>query len=201
MLLEFLFFGLTLLGIALFHKLALAISVAGLLVILVYEALVTAFPTGRGAGALMLHARHEWVTITNLLLLLVGFEVLSNQFEKSNVSDHLPNLLPNNWTGGLVLLAVVFVMSAFLDNIAGAVIGGIVARGVYQGRVGIGFLASIVAAANAGGAGSVIGDTTTTMLWLGGVSPLALLPAFIGALRIGTLGEFLDQSLLEHATD
>ena len=62
---------------------------------------------------------------------------------------------------------MIFCMSAFLDNIAGAVIGGIVARRTYQGRVGIGFVASIVAAANAGGAGSVIGDTTTTMMWLG----------------------------------
>ena len=205
MLLEFLFFGLTLLGIALFHKRALAISVAGLLVILVYEALVTAFPTGRGAGALMLHARHEWVTITNLLLLLVGFEVLSNQFEKSNVSDHLPNLLPNNWTGGLVLLAVVFVMSAFLDNIAAAVLGGVMARPVYGGRVSIAFLAAIVAASNAGGAGSVIGDTTTTLMWLKGVSPVRVLPAFIAAVAsfaiIGPLGAWAQhrhQPILDH---
>lgn len=205
MLLEFLFFGLTLLGIALFHKRALAISVAGLLVILVYEALVTAFPTGRGAGALMLHARHEWVTITNLLLLLVGFEVLSNQFEKSNVSDHLPNLLPNNWTGGLVLLAVVFVMSAFLDNIAAAVLGGVMARHVYGGRVSIAFLAAIVAASNAGGAGSVIGDTTTTLMWLKGVSPVRVLPAFIAAVAsfaiIGPLGAWAQhrhQPILDH---
>src|SRR5919107_5769154 len=82
--LEFFLFGLTLVGIALFHRRALAISVTGLLVILAYEAIVTSFPTGRGLGALILHAEHEWVTITNLLLLLVGFELLSNQFEKSN---------------------------------------------------------------------------------------------------------------------
>src|SRR5262249_7873228 len=36
--------------------------------------------------------------------------------------------------------------------------------------------------ANAGGAGSVIGDTTTTMMWIRGVSPLELAPAFIGAI-------------------
>ena len=73
-------------------------------------------------------------------------------------------------------------MSAFLDNIAAAVIGGVVARRVYNGKVSVGFLAAIVASANAGGAGSVIGDTTTTMMWLAGVSPLALAPAFIGAI-------------------
>lgn len=178
---EFVLFGLLLLGVALFHKRALEISLSGLLVILAYEALFSAFPTGSGAGALIRHVEHEWVTISNLLLLLVGFELLSNQFERSNISDHLPGWLPDDWTGGLALLAVVFVLSVFLDNIAAAVLGGVMARHVFQGRVSIAFLVSTVAAANAGGAGSVIGDTTTTIMWLNGVSPITVLPAFIGA--------------------
>lgn len=178
---EFLLFGLMLLGVALFHKRALEISLSGLLVILAYEALFSAFPTGSGAGALIRHVEHEWVIITNLLLLLVGFEVLSNQFEQSNISDHLPSWLPDDWTGGLALLGVVFVLSAFLDNIAAAVLGGVMARHVFQGRVSIAFLAATVAAANAGGAGSVIGDTTTTIMWLNGISPITVLPAFVAA--------------------
>jgi Na+/H+ antiporter NhaD/arsenite permease-like protein len=52
---------------------------------------------------------------------------------------------------------------------------------VYEERVTVSFLAGIVAAANAGGAGSVIGDTTTTIMWLHGVSPLTVLPAYVGA--------------------
>jgi Na+/H+ antiporter NhaD/arsenite permease-like protein len=80
-----------------------------------------------------------------------------------------------------VLLVLIFVISAFLDNIAGALIGATAAGHVFKGRVRIGYLAAIVAAANAGGAGSVIGDTTTTMLWLGGVSPLSLLDAYVAA--------------------
>ncbi|HEU4924688.1 MAG TPA: citrate transporter [Burkholderiales bacterium] len=178
---EFILFALMLLGVALVHKRALAISVAGLIVILLYEAVFTAFPTGRGADALLLHLEHEWVLITNLLLLLIGFEVLSNQFERSNISDHLPRLLPDDWKGGLALLAVIFVMAAFLDNIAAAVLGGVMARHLYSGRVSVGFLAAIVAASNAGGAGSVIGDTTTTMMWLNGVSALTVLPAYVAA--------------------
>ena len=178
---EFVLFGLMLLGVALFHGRALEISLSGLLVILAYEALFSAFPTGSGAGALIRHVEHEWVIITNLLLLLVGFELLSNQFEQSNISDHLPGWLPDDWTGGLALLGVVFVLSAFLDNIAAAVLGGVMARHVFQGRVSIAFLAATVAAANAGGAGSVIGDTTTTIMWLNGVSPITVLPAFIAA--------------------
>jgi Na+/H+ antiporter NhaD/arsenite permease-like protein len=194
---QFFLFALMLAGIALFHKRALAIALAGLAVIIAYEAVAGAFPTGAGIDALGRHLRHEWVTFANLMLLLVGFELLSNQFEQSNLPDHLPNLLPDDWTGGLALLAVVFVISAFLDNIAAAVLGGVMARHVYAGRVSISYLAAIVLSANAGGAGSVIGDTTTTLMWLHGVSPLAVLPAYVAALPAfavaGVAGAWLQQ--------
>jgi Na+/H+ antiporter NhaD/arsenite permease-like protein len=179
---EFVLFGLMLVGVALFHKRALEISLAGLIAILAFETLVTAYPTGTGAAALAHHVAHEWVGITNLLLLLTGFELLSNQFERSNIPDHLPALLPRGWIGGAALLGIVFVMSGFLDNIAAAVLGGVMARHLYRSRVSVGFLAAIVACANAGGAGSVIGDTTTTIMWLKGVSPLTVLPAYVAAI-------------------
>lgn len=55
----------------------------------------------------------------------------------------------------------------------------------------MGYLAAIVAAANAGGAGSVVGDTTTTMMWIDGVSPLAVVHAYGGSvvalLVVGTI--------------
>jgi Na+/H+ antiporter NhaD/arsenite permease-like protein len=180
--LEFVFFGLTLAGVALFHKRALFMSLAGLSATVAYKVTFTGFKEGAGLNGLVLHFVHEWVMLANLMLLLVGFAILAHHFEKSNLPHALPRLLPHGWQGGVVLLAIVFCMSAFLDNIAAAVIGGVVARHVYADKVNIGFLASIVAAANAGGAGSVIGDTTTTMMWLAGISPLALLPAFIAAL-------------------
>jgi Na+/H+ antiporter NhaD/arsenite permease-like protein len=56
------------------------------------------------------------------------------------------------------------------------------ARHVFLGKVHIGYLAAIVAAANAGGAGSVVGDTTTTMMWIAGISPLLVIEAYIAAL-------------------
>ena len=55
------------------------------------------------------------------------------------------------------------------------------ARHVFRGKVHIGYLAAIVAASNAGGSGSVVGDTTTTMMWIDGVSPLSVLRAFVAA--------------------
>jgi Na+/H+ antiporter NhaD/arsenite permease-like protein len=117
-----------------------------------------------------------------LRLLLTGFEILSSHLEQSSLPDLAPDILPDNWTGGLVLLALVFVVSGFLDNIAGALIGATVARHVYQARVHLGFLAAIVAASSAGGAGSVVGDTTTTMMWIAGKSPLDVLPAYVAAI-------------------
>lgn len=203
--LEFFLFGAMLLGVALFHRKALQISLGGLIIILAYEAFITAFPTGRGMDALLVHLDHEWVPITNLLLLLVGFEVLANQFEQSNISDHLPNRLPDDWTGGVALLGIVFVLSAFLDNIAAAVLGGVMARHLYRGRVKVGFLAAIVASANAGGAGSVIGDTTTTIMWLHGISPITVLPAYLAAVPafmivapFGALAQHRFQPILAH---
>jgi Na+/H+ antiporter NhaD/arsenite permease-like protein len=179
---EFVLFGLTLIGVALFHKRALWVSLAGLTTTVIYELVFAGFKDGSGLTGLALHFAHEWVILANLMLLLVGYAILAHHFEESNLPHALPKLLPRGWMGGLALLAIVFCMSAFLDNIAASVIGGVVARHVYQEKVGIGFLASIVAAANAGGTGSVIGDTTTTMMWLVGVSPLVLFPAFIAAL-------------------
>ena len=128
-----------------------------------------------------MHMQHEWVILANLFLLLMGFALLSRHFEKSRIPDEMPALLPDDWKGGVALLAIVFVLSSFLDNIAAALIGGTVARHVFRGKVHIGYLAAIVAASNAGGAGSVVGDTTTTMMWIAGVSPLSVLDAYVAA--------------------
>jgi Na+/H+ antiporter NhaD/arsenite permease-like protein len=111
----------------------------------------------------------------------MAFALLSRHFEESAVPEAMTSLLPQGWMGGAMLLALVFVLSSFLDNIAGAIIGGTVARHVFRGKVHIGYLAAIVAASNAGGAGSVVGDTTTTMMWIAGVSPLSLSKAYIAA--------------------
>jgi Na+/H+ antiporter NhaD/arsenite permease-like protein len=80
-----------------------------------------------------------------------------------------------------MLLALVFVLSGFLDNIASALIGGTVARHVFRNKVHVAYLAAIVGAANAGGAGSVLGDTTTTMMWIAGIGPTKVLHAYLAA--------------------
>src|SRR5688572_5335406 len=178
---DFVLFALTLVGVALFHRYTLQVALAGLAVIVLYKLGFTGFKTGPGIGGLALHMAHEWVILANLLGLLLGFALLSNHFERSKVPEVLPHYLPDDWKGGFLLLAMVFVLSSFLDNIAAALIGGTMAAGVFRKKVHIGYLAAIVAASNAGGAGSVVGDTTTTMMWIDGVSPLAVIDAYVAA--------------------
>ena len=180
-LIDFLLFAATLACVAIFHHHTLAAALTGLGVIILKKLLGTGFVEGAGLPGLFAHFEHEWVLITNLFLLLVGFALLARHFEASRVPDWMPAALPDNWTGGLVLLVLVFLISSFLDNIAAALIGATVARHVFKGRVRIGYLAAIVAASNAGGSGSVIGDTTTTMMWIAGVSPLLVLHAYVAA--------------------
>lgn len=180
-LIDFLLFAATLAGVAIFHRHTFAVAVTGLGVIILKKLLGTGFNEGAGFPGLLAHFEHEWVLIANLFLLLVGFALLARHFEASRIPDWMPAALPDNWTGGFVLLALVFVLSSFLDNIAAALIGATVSRHVFKSRVRIGYLAAIVAAANAGGAGSVIGDTTTTMMWIAGVSPLSVLHAYVAA--------------------
>jgi Na+/H+ antiporter NhaD/arsenite permease-like protein len=178
---EFALFAATLLGVALFHHRTLMVSLVGVAVIAAYKVAFAGFDEGVGLGGLGGHLLHEWVVLANLALLLTGFAILSRHFEQSSVPDLAPDFLPDGWLGGLTLLALVFVVSGFLDNIASALIGATIARHVYKGRVHIGFLAAIVAAANAGGAGSVVGDTTTTMMWIAGKSPLDVFHGYVGA--------------------
>jgi Na+/H+ antiporter NhaD/arsenite permease-like protein len=176
---DFILFGLTLLGVALFHHHTLRVALVGLAAIVAYKLAFTGFKLGSGLGGLALHMQHEWVILANLFLLLMGFALLSRHFEESKLPDLVPGFLPDDWKGAFLLLVIVAVLSSFLDNIAAALIGGVMAREVFKGKVHIGYLAAIVAAANAGGAGSVVGDTTTTMMWIAGISPLAVVEAYV----------------------
>jgi Na+/H+ antiporter NhaD/arsenite permease-like protein len=178
---EFILFACVLAGVALFHKYTLRIALGGAAVIALYKIFFSPFNTGAGFGGFVGHVGHEWVILVNLLLLLLGFSLLADLFEKSEVPAMLPRFLPDDWKGCFVLLVLVFVLSGFLDNIAAAMIGGAVAHTVFRGKVHIGYLAGIVAASNAGGAGSVVGDTTTTMMWIAGVHPFEVLEAYIAA--------------------
>ncbi len=188
---EFILFALTLLGVALFHKQTFWVAIIGLSSILIFKLIFNpsyAFAEHFfGSNSLMdqlmskENRQGEWGILLILLGLLFGFGILAKVFEDSKAPDLLPKYLPNDWKGPFVLLIFVFILSSFLDNIAAAMIGGTIALIVFKGKVHIGYIAGIVAASNAGGAGSVVGDTTTTMMWIDGVAALDVFHAYIAA--------------------
>ncbi len=178
---EFLLFAATLLGVAFLHRHTLVVALGGLAVIVLCKLVFTGFPAGPGLAGFAGHLHGEWVVLANLLGLLTGFALLARHFEDSRLPAVLPRVLPAGWPAGFVLLVMIFVLSGFLDNIAAALIGGTLAAGVFRHRIHIGYLAAIVAAANAGGSGSVVGDTTTTMMWLSGVGPGEVVHAYLAA--------------------
>ncbi len=189
--LEFIIFALILFGVALFHKHTFWVALTGLFVLLTFkivfdpgfhfmEHLIGTTPISEQIVNKELR-QGEWSILINLLGLLLGFAILSKIFEESGIPDILPKFLPDDWKGPFILLIFVFILSSFLDNIAAALIGGTIALVVFKNRVHIGYIAAIVAASNAGGSGSVVGDTTTTMMWIDGVRAFNVLHAFIAA--------------------
>lgn len=188
---EFILFALTLLGVALFHNQTFNVALAGVSAVALYKMAFTGFKTGAGIAGFAGHLGHEWVTLANLFCLLMGFAILARHFEKSHVPLILPRYLPDDWRGAFGVLAMVWVISSFLDNIAAALIGGAMAHQLFRAKVHIGYLAAIVAASNAGGAFSVVGDTTTTMMWIAGVHPGAVFEAVLAsAIALAISGYF-----------
>ncbi len=102
---DFILFGLTLLGVALFHHHTLYVALTGLAAITLYKLIFTGFKFGAGLAGFALHMQHEWVILANLFLLLMGFALLSRHFEQSRVPDAMPAYLPDDWKGGVALLA------------------------------------------------------------------------------------------------
>ncbi len=178
---EFIIFAGVLVGIAIFSRYTMYIALSGLILTLLFKIIFVHdfslyfhfFGNFEKAG--------EIKSLLNLGGLLFGFALLAKYFDESKLPEILPDFLPNDWKGGFVLLLGIMIISSFLDNIAAAMIGGTIAMVVFKGKVHIGYLAAIVAASNAGGAGSVVGDTTTTLMWIDGVSPLHISRAFIAS--------------------
>ena len=106
----------------------------GLATIAIYKIVFTGFDAGAGARGLAFHLGHEWVILANLLCLLMGFALLSRHFEKSLAMLLLPKYLPHDWKGGFVLLAAVWLLSSFLDNIAVASSAALLIFGIPAAR-------------------------------------------------------------------
>lgn len=178
---EFILFAVTLAGVAIFHHQTMWVALIGFVTILLFKLLfVSEFYVVQHFLGSEGH-EGEWRILMNLAGLLFGFAILARLFEESGIPQKLPDYLPDDWKGGFVLLVLIGFLSSFLDNIAAAMIGGTIAFVVFKGKVHIGYLAAIIAASNAGGAGSVVGDTTTTMMWIDGVRALDVTHAYVAS--------------------
>jgi hypothetical protein len=98
--LEFILFGITLAGVAAFHRHTMYVALTGLFAILVfkfsfdpkfifYEHMMGT-PVREG----------EWRTLLNLMGLLLGFGILAKHFQESKLPEILPKYLPDGWKGG-----------------------------------------------------------------------------------------------------
>ena len=81
--LDFILFAATLLGVALFHHHTLYVALTGLAVITLYKLGFGDFSGVTGLTGLFGLLGHEWVTLANLLGLLLGFALLADHFERS----------------------------------------------------------------------------------------------------------------------
>jgi len=133
----FVLFAATLVGVALFARRSLEIAAAGLV------AIVVARLAGGGVDWLAL-VQGQWSKLANLFGLLVGFALVADHFEHSRLPDRLPRLLPRGALGCFVLLALIWLMSGVLDNIAAALIGVVAASRLFS-RLHPGYVAGIVA--------------------------------------------------------
>lgn len=108
------------------------------------------------------------MTIVEVIDAHDGFEVITSRISTTSQVKLM-------WLVGFVA----FFLSAILDNLTTTIVMiSLIQRLIARREDRLLFASLIVIAANAGGAWTVIGDVTTTMLWIGGqVSPLKIMRA------------------------
>jgi uncharacterized membrane protein len=78
-------FAVTLLGEALFNGRTLHVALVGVCTITLYKMAFSPFTAGARLAGFGAHLTQEWVVLVNLLLLLLGFALLANHFEQSEI--------------------------------------------------------------------------------------------------------------------
>lgn len=108
------------------------------------------------------------MTIVEVIDAHDGFEVITSRISTTSQVRLI-------WLIGFVT----FFLSAILDNLTTTIVMvSLIQRLIAKRDDRLLFASLIVVAANAGGAWTVIGDVTTTMLWIGGqISPLKIMSA------------------------
>jgi Na+/H+ antiporter NhaD/arsenite permease-like protein len=140
----------------------------------------TVYATFGGDHAVIGHQLNESVAITaRIVFFLIGAMTIVEVIDAHNGFEVITSLIRTRKQVTLMWIVcfVTFFLSAVLDNLTTTIVMISLMRklsGSQSDRLF--FAAMIVIAANAGGAWSVIGDVTTTMLWIGGqITPLAII--------------------------
>ncbi len=145
-----------------------------------FAALTLCFLVKHGGWGYVHHLteHHRAHLLLNLAGLLPGFALVAHYFEHSGAAEKISRVLRTDAS----ILWTVFWLSTFLDNIAAAMIGGVILLSVYGKHTPFRLIVSVIAASNLGGAGSPVGDTTTVMLFLAGKPVGLILRAFMATI-------------------
>lgn len=148
------------------HKSAIALTMGGVLWLL-----AAVFLTNN-RDALQHALSHTGAEIFNIVAFLLAalalIEILVHYRFFDLIRAKLISLNVGDKQQFLLVIAITFVFSGILDNIAITIAMLQIALRFFKGKNMIIAAAGIVVAANAGGAWSPVGDITTIMLWLGG---------------------------------
>lgn len=126
---------------------------------------------------------HSLLHAADIFGLIVSFSMLGFCFKTSRLPEHSRRFLPKGRLLLPTLLFLVWLLSAGLDNVAMGLIGMTIVYAIYP-RIHLATVGGVIAAANAGGAWSPFGDTTTMMIVGRGYQLSSVLPAFWGSLLV-----------------
>ena len=117
--------------------------------------------------------------MANLFCLLTGFAILARHLKKPCAGDSAQ--IPAQRLEGRFCAGDGVCDFQFLDNIAAALIGGAMAHQLFKAKGAYRFSGGDCRRVQCRWRRFGGGDTTTTMMWIDGISPLIVLDAYIAA--------------------
>jgi Na+/H+ antiporter NhaD/arsenite permease-like protein len=140
----------------------------------------TVYAVVSGNPALVSEQLNDSVSTTaQIVFFLIGAMTIVEVIDAHNGFEVITSLIRTTKQVSLMWLIgfVTFFLSSILDNLTTTIVMVSLTQKLLANRNDRLFFASIIViAANAGGAWTVIGDVTTTMLWIGGqISPLNIM--------------------------
>ena len=133
---EIIMFAAMLISVAIFYKRTTDVAIIGTTLIIIYKLIfVDDFFLSTLSNS---EFCTQYLELINLAGMLMGFNILADNFERSGLTERIPKFLPHNYLSGFILLLFIFIISTFLDNIAAAMIGFSIAHAVFRKKLHIG---------------------------------------------------------------